>query len=1346
MKIPLIPTLVAALAMSVGWLAAQDITATVAPNIGESDNFVDIPNNTGKLLHFYTDPSPSAARMARVSNNSPILWPTTGGFGPDPGKSYNRVFDGHFLRVFPKTLPANSVITIPFSYGPSEAPTFHYRITVVQSVQVTEIQPLDTSPTTATSVRWRVSFDQPVAGVSAANFAFSRTDFPATITSVVPTTAGSNLSWTVTVSTPSGLGDLGLNWVGHRNESPSVLNTFTGGYYQFWEMPFFTQQPASTVINRPGSVTLTADAVLRDNPRTLSYQWYRGTRNSPQSATLISGATGKSYTPPAFNEVGNFTYFCRATVVSPTTHADSADAVITVVDPPEIHDTSGIYDTASFKDYRRTFTIGAHGTDLVYSWYEGVAPDTSKLLATTNTGSYQTNPLTKNTSIWVRISNAGPTVVDTRTYWLRVITDFDPLVPGLSTPIGTAFPRPNLLTIRDSAGVAFGNNIAVEYRVESGAGGASATFRFSTPMAVGLSDANGQVPAPEFTANNVAGTFRLIASNSGLSTTFTCINLPTFNAATTAGLTRKVTDPAFDLIAATGAQSAGGTFSGAGVTGSSFSPATAGAGSHELTYSINGAEANFTIKVTEAPRLVVDLATDTTNNLDGKTSLREAMTHARSLGDAQTISFAPALAGQTVTLVEGWTSGYDTALVAVGTVTIDGGSGAPVTLALNSPGSSRRLFLVETDSFLTLRNLVLTGGEISATNSGGAVWNIGRLDLYRTRVTGNRSKDGGAICNLSTLNATECTFDQNTALNEGGAIFSVNASATLKNCTLAGNSAKRGGGFFFGSGATTLQHVSIAFNSATESAGGLHLGGSGVTAVNSIIAGNTAATGPDTHGSALEAASSNNLLNLSAASAGILAAADNGGGMPTVALQFGSQAVDAATVIPEITVDQRGTARPQGASPDIGAYERVPVPAIAPQFAVPGGTFDGSATVTLSTTSPSAVIRYTLDGTTPDESNGSIYAEPFSLKDSATVRAIAYGPGYTASATASAFFMVRDGLESWRNQMGLAFDSSEDDGNPSGDGVSNLLKFAFNLAAHPGDLDKANAHVLAADGDSGLPRMELDEEGRLTLTFVRRKADSRPGITYLVEASSNLATWTRLSLSGASVTSLDPVWERVTVTDSTGGACRFGRVKVLALASYANDFNSGLGAATLRGQAIWTDQAIQLTTETTGGHEGAVVLDGPVTGPWMNGFTARFTLNIGPAGRTSYADGVAFSVGDLGSGTWSESGPATAQNLTISFDTYNNGGDGSIGIRIFRNRTVMAFHPMNPFTNGATVPVEVRYDAATGVSVVFNGTPLFTDVPLSGFTLPEGGLFGFSARTGGFTERAVVDDVVITSR
>src|ERR1043166_222026 len=88
----------------------------------------------------------------------------------------------------------------------------------------------------------------------------------------------------------------------------------------------------------------------------------------------------------------------------------------------------------------------------------------------------------------------------------------------------------------------------------------------------------GAAVAPTCTANGVCGIYNLSANFSTLSASFSCTNLPTFNAATLAGLTNVYTTPAFSLATRTGAQSPGGTFSGAGVSGGNFDPATAGMG------------------------------------------------------------------------------------------------------------------------------------------------------------------------------------------------------------------------------------------------------------------------------------------------------------------------------------------------------------------------------------------------------------------------------------------------------------------------------------------------------------------------------------------------------------------------------------------------------------------------------------------------------------------------------------------------------------------------------------------------------------------------------------------------
>jgi hypothetical protein len=355
------------------------------------------------------------------------------------------------------------------------------------------------------------------------------------------------------------------------------------------------------------------------------------------------------------------------------------------------------------------------------------------------------------------------------------------------------------------------------------------------------------------------------------------------------------------------------------------------------------------------------------------------------------------------------------------------------------------------------------------------------------------------------------------------------------------------------------------------------------------------------------------------------------------------------------------------------------------------------------------------------------------------------GGVWLPSAEASATFTVQTEAQGWRAMQGLPADGSQDLANPSGDGVPNLLKYAFNLAPNAGDLLVSNRTFLPPGGTAGLPAITMDAQQRLVFQFVRRKAATNPGIGYVVETSPNLSSWAALDLSGASVESIDGTWERITITDPTAGAMRFGRVGVTYFGSYQNNFDSGLGAATLRGTAVHTNQAVMLT-DLVGGQLGAVVFDGLTAGPANNGFTARFTMNLGPTGHAAPADGISLAVGDLGGGSWGESGPGTARHLAVGFDTYNNSGDGDIGIHVWANGAHVAASPVNPFTDGVTVPVEISYDVATGVTVKFNGATVLSNVALPGFTLPSGSRFGFGARTGGAVERAIVDDVEITTR
>ncbi len=146
-------------------------------------------------------------------------------------------------------------------------------------------------------------------------------------------------------------------------------------------------------------------------------------------------------------------------------------------------------------------------------------------------------------------------------------------------------------------------------------------------------------------------------------------------------------------------------------------------------------------------------------------------------------------------------------------------------------------------------------------------------------------------------------------------------------------------------------------------------------------------------------------------------------------------------------------------------------------------------------------------------------------------------------------------VETWRRTyfgVRMPSGSTADTATPAGDGVPNLLKYAFNMMGNgvgqASTPNTPNPAILAPSGTAGLPKIGVDGTGKLQLTYIRRKPASAPGITYTVEFSDALSTWAVKPSASESVTSIDATFERVTVTDSVSSAAkRFARVRITSL-------------------------------------------------------------------------------------------------------------------------------------------------------------------------------------------------------
>lgn len=81
----------------------------------------------------------------------------------------------------------------------------------------------------------------------------------------------------------------------------------------------------------------------------------------------------------------------------------------------------------------------------------------------------------------------------------------------------------------------------------------------------------------------------------------------------------------------------------------------------------------------------------------------------------------------------------------------------------------------------------------------------------------------------------------------------------------------------------------------------------------------------------------------------------------------------------------------------------------APVFSPPPGTFDGPREIALECLDPGASIRYTLDGSMPSSTTGTLYTGPITVnKNTANpIQAIAYRDGFTDSPIAAASYIIR---------------------------------------------------------------------------------------------------------------------------------------------------------------------------------------------------------------------------------------------------------------------------------------------------------------------------------------------------
>jgi hypothetical protein len=282
----------------------------------------------------------------------------------------------------------------------------------------------------------------------------------------------------------------------------------------------------------------------------------------------------------------------------------------------------------------------------------------------------------------------------------------------------------------------------------------------------------------------------------------------------------------------------------------------------------------------------------------GYGSLRYAVNYSPN---NSTITFAPALSGQTI----GLTSGQ---LALNQNLVIDASA---LTNGLHINGNQNsRILAVSPAAVVTLKSLTITNGY-AALDVGGGILNSGDLTVIQCSIAGNKADYyGGGIENNGSLTVTRSTLFGNLGTGGGGAIDN-NAALLVNESTLAINSGSGLGDGIWAGGTLTMTNCTVVGNAGD---GILQYLGAPIFLVNTVVAQNTVDNVNGSYGG---------LNNFTSGNPSLGSLGNYGGSTATMPPLPGSPVVDAGndSVLSSFTTDQRGIARLFGAHVDIGAVE-----------------------------------------------------------------------------------------------------------------------------------------------------------------------------------------------------------------------------------------------------------------------------------------------------------------------------------------------------------------------------------------------------------------------------------------
>jgi hypothetical protein len=343
--------------------------------------------------------------------------------------------------------------------------------------------------------------------------------------------------------------------------------------------PTVTTNPTSQSVCSGSAVTFTAAGSGTPAP---TFQWQISTAAVP-AFTNIPGATSASYTIASTTIAMNGDQF-RAVLTTPCGSVNTTAATLTVSSSVTI--SSNPTPQTVCEATTTSFTVAASGSGLTYQWQ-----------VSTDGGANYTNvpaaaPYSGTTTPTLTITNVPPVLNGNR---YRAVVSAGVCAPGTSTgalltvntfPVITAQPA-NLTICAGAPGTFI-------VTATTGVGVLSYQWQLSTDNGTTWTNIAGATTnsfaQPSIPVGQNGYRFRVIVT-AGCGSVTSNAAIATVNAFPVISLSFSpttvvcVSDPAFSISATPG----GGTFTGTGVSGTTFTPSIAGVGTFPITYTVSNA-------------------------------------------------------------------------------------------------------------------------------------------------------------------------------------------------------------------------------------------------------------------------------------------------------------------------------------------------------------------------------------------------------------------------------------------------------------------------------------------------------------------------------------------------------------------------------------------------------------------------------------------------------------------------------------------------------------------------------------------------------------------------------------